>query len=340
MYVQLIKDVALLVALTSLHTLLARVRGRGRVWPQLLSGILFGGVAVVGMAVPFQYQPGVFYDGRSIVLALSGLFGGWITTCVSVAAAGVFRALRGGAGVWAGLASIVGPALLGLVLRRMARGRVERLTVLHLYGLGLAAHLLMLASQLLLIPWPRGVEVIGVIWLPILLIYPVGTALIGFLLRTAESRVRAEDELRERETRYRTLFGESPVAIWEEDFSAVKARFEELRRAGVTDLRAHLDAHTEEVVRLAGLVRIVEVNAHSVRLFGAESAEQLVRDVGQYLPAEAIPLFREELLALAAGQTELPRGGAQRPAHGREAASAGHAVGAARGMPTTSRACW
>ncbi len=302
MYVQLIKDVALLVALTSLHTLLARVRGKGKVWPQLLSGVLFGGVAVVGMAVPFQYQPGIFYDGRSIVLALSGLFGGWIATGVSVAAAGVFRALRGGAGVWAGLSSIVGPALLGLALRRMAKGRVEKLTFLHLYGLGIAAHLVMLASQLLLMPWPRGIGVIRIIWLPILLIYPAGTALIGYLLRTAESRVRAEDDLREREARYRTLFDESPVAIWEEDFSAVKARLLQLRGAGAVDLRAHLEAHPEEVVHLADLVRIVEVNAHSVRLFGADSPAQLVRGLARFLPNEAIPPFREELLALAAGQ--------------------------------------
>ena len=112
MYVQLIKDVALLVALTSLHSLLTRLRATGRIWPQLLSGLLFGAVAVAGMAVPFQYQPGIIYDGRSIVLALSGLFGGWITGLVSVVVAGAYRAVLGGVGIWAGLASIVVPRSL------------------------------------------------------------------------------------------------------------------------------------------------------------------------------------------------------------------------------------
>jgi PAS domain S-box-containing protein len=301
MYVQLIKDVALLVALTSLQSLFLRLREKGRVWPHLLSGLLFGGVAIVGMAVPFQYQPGIIYDGRSIILALSGLFGGWITTIVSVALAGAFRALRGGAGIWAGLASIAGPAILGLVIRRASEGKPEKLTVLHLYGLGIAAHLVMLASQLLLMPWPRGVEVIRAIWLPIMLIYPMGTALIGFLLQTGEKRVRAEDELREREERYRTLFEESPVAIWEEDFSAVKARFDALRRSGVTDMRAHLDAHPQDVAALAALVRVARVNGHSVRMFGADSPEDLVRSVARYLTPDALPLFREEMIALARG---------------------------------------
>ena len=116
-------------------------------------------------------------------------------------------------------------------------------------------------------------------------------------------RRRAEDELRERESRYRTLFDESPVAIWEEDFSAIKARFDELRRAGVTDLRAHFNSHPEEVAPLAALVRVVSVNARSVKLFGAESRELLPREVSRYLTPEALPVFRDEMVALFRGET-------------------------------------
>jgi len=210
MYAQLIKDVALLVALTSLHSMLARLRRKGEIWPRLASGLLFGGVAVIGMALPFQYQPGTIYDGRSIILALAGLFGGAITTAVSIVAAGTYRALLGGAGVWAGLASIIGPAAVGLVFRRACEGRPEKLGILPLYGLGLAAHLLMLACQLLL-PWPTGLAVIGRIWVPVMLIFPLATLLTGLLLQAEGRRAAAEAARRESEDRFKHVFESANV---------------------------------------------------------------------------------------------------------------------------------
>jgi two-component system cell cycle sensor histidine kinase/response regulator CckA len=427
MYVQLIKDVALLIALSSLYSMFARLTVRSGLWRKVLPGLLFGGVAVVGMVLPFQLQPGVFYDGRSIILALSGLFGGTITSLVASVVAGAYRASLGGAGVWAGLASIVGPALVGLAFRRASGGRPDRLGFGVLYALGVAAHVVMLACQLLVLPWPAGIGVIQRIWLPIMIIFPVATVLIGLLLQTEEKRAlaedrfkhvfesanvgksitlptgeinanaafcamlgyasqelqgrrwqdvtppedvaevqrqldtmmngekdaarldkryvrkdgsylwadvsmalrrdsngrplhfittavditarhRAEEVLRERESRYRTLFGESPVAIWEMDLSGVKARFDELRRAGVTDLRALLYADPAEAAALAARVRVLEVNRRSVELFGAASVEDLSREVHRHLAADSYEAFKEELAALFEGKRSFSTG--------------------------------
>ena len=51
-------------------------------------------------------------------------------------------------------------------------------------------------------------------------------------------RKRAEIALHEREARYRGLFEDSPIALREEDFSAVKQRLDALRQDGVTDFHA------------------------------------------------------------------------------------------------------
>ena len=51
MYRDLILNAALLVALTTFYTMLARVRHTGGLWIKLLAGLLFGGMAVVGMAM-------------------------------------------------------------------------------------------------------------------------------------------------------------------------------------------------------------------------------------------------------------------------------------------------
>lgn len=116
-------------------------------------------------------------------------------------------------------------------------------------------------------------------------------------------RKQAEHGLRESEARFRSLFEDAPFALWEEDFSKVKARFDELCRSGVTDLRAWLDRNPGEVANLAAQVRIVQINKTSVRVFGAESKEEITRDLPRYFTADSLEVFKEEVLALAEGRT-------------------------------------
>jgi len=194
MYLPFIENTAILVALISLYSLIGRLRTRDRRWPQILSGLLFGAVAVAGMTFRIEYQPGVFYDGRSVVMSLAGLFGGGLPAVVAMVVAGAYRAYLGGAGMWAGLASLAAPALLALGFRRFLANRPENIKLLSLYGLGIATSLLVLAAQLLL-PWPQGLRVISDLWLPILLTFPVATFLAGLLLQTEQRRIKAEKDL-------------------------------------------------------------------------------------------------------------------------------------------------
>ena len=123
MYTDLIQNIVLMVALTTLYSLMPRLLGHGKTRGKILSGVLFGGVAVIGMQLPFHYAPGVIYDGRSIILALAGLFGGGMTAAVSAVMASAYRAYLGGAGIWAGLATIIACAGIGLVFRQVYGNR-------------------------------------------------------------------------------------------------------------------------------------------------------------------------------------------------------------------------
>ena len=207
MLVGLINNIALLVALSSLYSLISRLSPKPGTRRQLLLGLLFGLVTVVGMAMPAEYAPGVIYDGRSIILSLAGLFGGALTAGVAALIAGIYRISLGGPGMWAGLATIVGCALVGLAFRRLLShhlmGSAPGLpSPAVLYALGLAVHLEMLASQLLVLPWPSGLAIIRQIWLPVMLIFPLATLLIGLLIANEEERSHAERALRSSEARW------------------------------------------------------------------------------------------------------------------------------------------
>jgi PAS domain-containing protein len=122
---------------------------------------------------------------------------------------------------------------------------------------------------------------------------------------TAElrERQRVEAAFREREQRYRRLFDTAGVSLWEEDFSAVKACIEQLKAQGVTDFQHFFATHPEVVDQAIGLVHIVDVNAETVRMFGARGKDDLLGSLHRIFVPETRQVFVGELLTMAAGQT-------------------------------------
>jgi PAS domain S-box-containing protein len=92
----------------------------------------------------------------------------------------------------------------------------------------------------------------------------------------AIDRTRAEEARRENEQRYRDLFEQAPLSIWQEDFTATGQWMDELRSAGVRDLSVYLREHPEGIEHAAGLIRIVDVNKGTLTMFEAESREALL----------------------------------------------------------------
>ncbi len=116
-------------------------------------------------------------------------------------------------------------------------------------------------------------------------------------------RQRLYETLQRSEERYRRLFENSPISLWEEDLSDIKCYLDNLREAGITDFRAYFDAHPKEVNRCARMVRILDVNQATVKLYQADNKQQLLANLTHVFTKESYPLFKEELVALAEGQT-------------------------------------
>src|SRR5262249_44088317 len=116
-------------------------------------------------------------------------------------------------------------------------------------------------------------------------------------------RKRAEEELRESERRYRHIFQGAGVSIWEEDFSQVKAAIDELKAQGVRDFRQYTAAHPAFVRQAIRMVKIVDVNDATVKLFGAQSKEELLVSLDKVCLPETEDVFAAELIAIAEGRT-------------------------------------
>lgn len=112
----------------------------------------------------------------------------------------------------------------------------------------------------------------------------------------------AVEALQQSERRYRSLFENSPVAIWEEDFSAVKTHIEALRTQGVEDFESYFKGNPKAVAECAGLVKILDVNLTALRLFEADSKAALLGGLATILEEESLGPFAMQLVAISRGE--------------------------------------
>jgi signal transduction histidine kinase len=127
------------------------------------------------------------------------------------------------------------------------------------------------------------------------------------LATEAAERRQAVEALRASEERFRLVFEHSPVALFEEDLSAVRDWFTALRAQGVGDLASHLDRHPEALRECVGRLRILDVNRAALALHGATRKEELLAGLaGTFTPA-SYETFREEILTLWQGGTGMAR---------------------------------
>jgi PAS domain-containing protein len=111
----------------------------------------------------------------------------------------------------------------------------------------------------------------------------------------------AKDQIAANEGRFGSLFEDSPVSLWEQDYSRVRIALNEILRSGVTDLRAHFREHPGLATELGALIRVVDVNQATVDLYGARTKEELLGRLEVIIGHASEELLAEQLATLAEG---------------------------------------
>ena len=204
-YIDLILNLTLLVALTVVSGFIDRRWPRHTRTGVSLQGVLFGGAAVIGMLRPLDLGPGLIFDGRSVMVSLCALyFGPW----AALPAAGLPIACRialGGMGATTGVLVILSSAGIGLAAHYRLSPEKRPPSASDLYLFGLVVHLAMLALMFTL-PGGAGWTVVRRIGLPILLFFPLAAILAGKILSDQAAARQRIAALTESEERYRKLF--------------------------------------------------------------------------------------------------------------------------------------
>ena len=213
----LVSNASLLLALTLLFDLVA-IRlpiSKMSIW-QIPLGIVIGGIGITVMQTPWILTPGIIFDTRSIILGISGLFFGLIPTLIGMLMTAVFRVYQGGAATIMGVAVIISSGTIGLIWRHTLNKSVSKISWKELYGFGIVIHFAMLVMALLL-PWQIAVNILSNISAPVLIIYPLVTALLGLLMVNRIRREQSSDALEESEELLRLAVEAGSIGLFSTD---------------------------------------------------------------------------------------------------------------------------
>ncbi len=212
----LVENVEMLIALSALSQVITLLDRKRPWWESVVRGIVFGLVGILIMMFPYTLEEGITFDSRSVLLSLTGLFYGPVTTMIATGLVLVVRIWRGGAGVWMGASVILSSALIGYFWRKIPWFRKHPGTWFEFYALGLSVHALMVLLMFLL---PSSVihQTQVMVGIPVLITFPIVTIIIGKLLSFQIDRHIAARRLAHAEKQLRTIYNNAPIGIFQAD---------------------------------------------------------------------------------------------------------------------------
>lgn len=126
-------------------------------------------------------------------------------------------------------------------------------------------------------------------------------SIIVMLCDITEKRI-TEDKNQENLRHYYSLFEDSPIPIWEEDFSKIKQALDELKANGISDIRSYLEQNPHELIRISNLMVVNKINHAVVELNEALSKDQVLSNFKNLVTENSIKYILLQLEAIANNQ--------------------------------------
>jgi len=235
--ISLLQNTAILVSSVLLYDYLWIKGENNRKWVgNILAGLLIFLIGYLLMLTPWVTSPGLFFDTRSILLSVSGLFLGPLPAAIATVGLGIYRLLIGGPGQWMGLGVILSSGLIGIIWGVSKRFNKKRINWKELLFFGLVVHLIMLACTLLL-PKELIQPTVRVMLFPILIIYPLGTMVLGLIMLRRTENWGYKKMLIESRALYSSLVNHMPAGVFRKTkdgrYDYVNRRFCDLK--GLTE---------------------------------------------------------------------------------------------------------
>lgn len=196
-FLQLLENAALLIAMVYVFDFaIGSYKNFLTTRFRIMSGIALGIICTILMLNPFEVMPGLIVDTRSILLGLTGLFFGYLTSSITMVIAILVRLEIGGVGMVTGVLVIMSSTILGMLLRKYKSKSLMAFTWYQFYAYGLVVNGVFLLLMLYTIPGPAALESLFAVAIPVMLIYPAVMTLLAVLLVNRLSKAQRNSEIR------------------------------------------------------------------------------------------------------------------------------------------------
>lgn len=123
-------------------------------------------------------------------------------------------------------------------------------------------------------------------------------------LRQISNELSEKNELLfDSQSKFRNLFEQSPVSLWEEDFSEVKQLLNN-KKAEIGDLKTYLDENQDFFNECLSKIKILNVNRVTLELFKVKSLEELTALLKRTNTKKSYNVLKRELLSIASNNKE------------------------------------
>ncbi len=219
-FIALIHNASLLFALALIFDSVAHHFPVNKInaW-QIPLGIVIGVIGISVMESPWLLMPGVIFDTRSVLLGISGLFFGLLPTIIAIIITAAWRIHLGGEAAIMGVAVILSTGVIGILWRHLSKRKLHEFSFTNLFLFGFVIHIDMLLMAFLL-PWHTALTILEDITLPVLIIYPAATALLGLLMTNRLKRERISEKLADSEERLRLAVESGNIGLFFSDLKS------------------------------------------------------------------------------------------------------------------------
>jgi len=217
--VALVQNIAILLAMVFIYSLLISNRQTDKFYYKIALGIFNGLVGILLMWTALHLDNGVIFDTRSILISVSGMFFGAIPTAIAAVIMIIYRISLGGPGMIVGVAVVITTSILGILankyyFRQIFENLKNRGWKFYLFGV--IVHIDMLLCMLIL-PIGLRMETLSSIFLPVIILYPLGTYLLCKILLDQMDKHNLLFQIAESEEKYRNLAENTSDVIWTMD---------------------------------------------------------------------------------------------------------------------------
>jgi diguanylate cyclase (GGDEF)-like protein/PAS domain S-box-containing protein len=195
-FIGLLNNATLLIALAVIYDAVNLDSIKNKTVREVISGLLIGMLGFVVMNTSWEMIPGVLFDTRWVLISLSALFFGFIPTLIAGVMMVTLRLNMGGTGALVGTLFVIMPASIGCFYAYLVKLKKIQLDWFKLYVFGMLIQISVLCCMFIF-PEDIRYQALDSIMLPLIVIFPVCTMLVGLILKRQRDRRKSEYDLTE-----------------------------------------------------------------------------------------------------------------------------------------------